>query len=291
MHELSRPLRAEEELQVQVRLMQMLQKRAALYTSGRGTSLREDTAKALLASIRFSLKLYFAEQEIPFTAILTQEMGELLAAAESSVRRAVRRARGQYVRACRCVFQNESLSLQSTLQSIGDFFRAYDSRFFAAECPCDIDYQLALPVPEDLQGVVYLRTYLDRLLTEDAFLRRLPPQSVRRVLAASEPEHRELLVNLYETAVMAALGVTLAEGDLFTLFLTSEEERRLTQRLAVLPSENCKRVLSRGADLLSCRLGLNGEGTAYLRRTAEHASPRIAAAAAAGSLTAVFPTL
>ena len=187
MHELSRPLRAEEELQVQVRLMQMLQKKAALYTSGRGTSLREDTAKALLATIRFSLELYFAEQEIPFTAILTQERDELLAAAESSVRRAVRRARGQYVRACRCVFQNESLSLQSTLQSIGDFFHAYDSRFFAAECPCDIDYQLALPVPEDLQGVAYLRTYLDRLLTEDAFLRRLLPQSVRRVLAASEP--------------------------------------------------------------------------------------------------------
>ena len=71
------------------------------------------------------------------------------------------------------------------------------------------------------------------------------------MLAASEPEHRELLVNLYETAAMAALGVTLAEGDLFTLFLTSEEERRLTQRLAVLPSENCKSVLYRGADLLS----------------------------------------
>lgn len=136
MHELTRPLTAQEERELESRLWQATAKKAALYTSGRSTSLHEDTVKALLNSIRFSLELYFSEQGFHFTAILSQDLDEILSAADASVARAVKRARFQYDRACRCAFQDESVALQTTLRGIGMFFHRYDHRFFAAACPC-----------------------------------------------------------------------------------------------------------------------------------------------------------
>ena len=289
MHELTRPLTAQEERELESRLWQATAKKAALYTSGRSTSLHEDTVKALLNSIRFSLELYFSEQGFPFTAILSQDLDENLSAADASVARAVKRARFQYERACRCAFQDESVALQTTLRGIGMFFHRYDHRFFAAECPCDIDYPLAQSVPEDLQGVLYIRAWLDRLLMEDAFLRRLPPQSVRAVLDAMVPQHRELLVNIYEMAAAAALGATMGEGNLFTLFLTSVQARCLAERFAQAPPQSRRHMLHHAAEKLSRRLELNAGETDYLHATAEALLPRLTAAADAGDLRGVFP--
>ena len=46
--------------------------------------------------------------------------------------------------------------------------------FFAQEIPCDTDYQLALPVPPEQQGVDYVVTYLAHLAVENRFLQRYP---------------------------------------------------------------------------------------------------------------------
>lgn len=289
MNELTCPLTAAEELELQARLWQALTKKAALYTSGRSTSLHENTARALLASIQFSLELYFSEQGLSFTAVLTQDIDDLLSAAEATVARAVKRVSFQYERACRCAFQDESLTLMATLRGIRPFFRQYDHRFFAAECPCDIDYPLACPVPDTLQGVVYLRVWLDCLLTEDTFLRRFPPRSVRRVLAAVEPEHRALPVNLYDITAAAALGVTLAEGDLSALIPTPLEYRNLTARFHQCSPEECRQDLRQAADTLGRRLGLNAADAAYLCKTAENLAPRLTAAGQAGDLRNLFP--
>lgn len=289
--EVSRPLTAAEELEMQARFLRMLKRQAELYTSGESSSLHEDVARAILSSVRFSLRLYFTEKGLPFTEILHQDIEKILPAAEEMVCRKVKRARFQYQRACRCVCQRESLALVTTIAGIGDFFRRYDPRFFAAECPCDIDYPLAHPLPETLEGVVYLRAYLDRLLLEDAFLRRFSQEAVCRLLDEVLPGHQELLVNLYETVAVGALGVTMAEGDLFTLGLTLRQQETLVEELsALLPSQREER-LSRAGKVLARRLGLNGAEEGYLLETAESLVPRLGAALDGGGVQTLFPVL
>ena len=224
---LTAPLTGEEALACQARLWQLLVRQAERYTMGESTSVCQETAQALLTSLRLSLEAYFREQGLPHRVLLTGDPEQLLRAAEETVRRQVRRTQLLYQRACCCVLQEESLSLRETLDSIGGFFRAYDPRFFAGEIPCDIDYPLAQCVTESLEEVQYIRAYLDRLLVENAFLGRFAPQSLQRVWAAAIPGHRVHPLNLYEAAATAALVVTMAEGDLFELALTAEQEEIL----------------------------------------------------------------
>lgn len=270
-------------------LWYVLRHQAALFTSGESTSLSEGTARAVGASVRFSLRLHLDTKGIPYERLLRMTPGEvekLFREAEETVRRAVKRAAGQYARVRRCLYQAESQSLAATITSIGDFFRAYDPRFFAAEIPCDIDYPLAQCVTESLEGVQYIRAYLDRLLVENAFLGRFAPQSLQRVWAAAIPGHRVHPLNLYEAAATAALVVTMAEGDLFELALTAEQEETLLRNLREKEPQ-----LPAAAKTLARRLALNREEETYLAWLAVHTGPRLCAAAEGGTLRTMVPIL
>ncbi len=264
-------------------LWTLLRCQARRYTGGQSTSLREETAQTLLRSIRFSLAL---------PGVLRQDITTpeaLLYAGERAVRAQVKRAHFLYLRARRCVYQEECLSLETTLSEIGGFFRAYDPVFFAAELPCGIDYQLSLPVPEQLMGVLWLGEYIRRLLTEDAILRRLPPEGVRRVLG-SIPEHREVLMNLYIPVAEAALGVTLIEGDLFSLNMTEAEQRRAQVLLSGRTRAERAALLRAAAQRLSRRLALSDREEACLLHTAEALLPRVEAVLdAEGGWQGIFP--
>lgn len=289
--ELERVASEEEQLERQTRLYNMLKKQVLLFNSGQSTSVREEVIKSLAASIKFSLQLFCDEQGISFTEIPNAALEEILPEAGTVVSRHVKRARLQYHRVCRCAFREESIALESTIHGIGRFFRTYDPRFFAAECPCDIDYPLAHPVPETLRGVTYIRSYLDRLLAEDAFLRRFPEESVRHVLACAVPQHRELLVNLYEIVAVCALGVTLAEENLFVLDITAPGQKHLFEALSGMLPNAREETLLQAAKTLSRRLELNREGEAYLLETARQLRPRLDAAMGGGDLQTIFPVL
>lgn len=285
-----RLLTAEENLMLQERVWSLLVWQTARYTMGDSTSVPAETARALLESIRVSLELYIGENGLSPEALLREEPEGLLRAAETAVRRQVERARLQYARARRCRFQEESAALTDTLTSVSGFFRDYDARYFAAELPCDIDYQLCHPVPEETRGVLYLREYLRRLLTEDAFLRRFDPAAVRRLLSAVCPTHRELLVNLYEPVADAALGLTLTEGALAGLDMTAAGQGALTELLSPRRPAERLHLLDCAAQTLARRLELPPFGAAYLRKTARGLHPRMEAVLeAGGSWQACFP--
>ena len=272
----------------QMKLWELLRLQTERYTSGQSMSVRTDTAQMLLRSICFSLDQI--QQAQPERNLLQESLDILLQEGAEVVRRQTARTQLQYRRACRCLYQEESVSLRDTLRGIGGFFHDYDPQFFAAEVPCDIDYQLAHPVPDKLLGVAWLRDYLDRLLLEDTVLRRFRPDAVRRVLAASCPDHQELLVNLYEPAAAAALGVTMTEGDLFELDITAAGQVTLTAWLA--PMSVCARrlALERAGETLARRLELPAGAAAYLRETALALAPRVEAVlASGGGWQTIFP--
>ena len=272
----------------QIKLWELLRLQTERYTMGQSTSIRSDTAQMLLRSICFSLDQLHQAQ--PERDLLREPPDALLREAAEVVGRQTARTRFQYRRACGCLYQEESLSLRDTLRGIGGFFHDYDPRFFAAEMPCDIDYQLAHPVPDSLLGVVWLRDYLDRLLTEDTILRRFPPEAVRRVLASYSPDYRELLVNLYEPAAVAALGVTMTEGSLFTLDITAAGQAALTARLAPLTPAGRRLVLEQAGTTLARRLELPTAAASYLLETALALAPRLdAVLVSGGAWQVVFP--
>ena len=97
----------------------------------------------------------------------------------------------------------------NTLKSIGRSFDLYDPVLSAHVVPCDIDYQLALPVPDDLLGIDYVYEYLRRLSIENELLVCCEPEALSSLLDSWMPDWRDLVANLYEPVACALLQSAL----------------------------------------------------------------------------------
>ena len=107
-----------------------------------------------------------------------------------------------------------SRSMLDTLKSIGRSFDLYDPILSAHVVPCDIDYQLALPVPDSLLGIDYVHEYLRRLSIENSLLVHIEPGALTSLLDSWMPDWRDLVANLYEPVAYALLkSALMANAD------------------------------------------------------------------------------
>ena len=107
-----------------------------------------------------------------------------------------------------------SRSMLDTLKSIGRSFDLYDPVLSAHVVPCDIDYQLTLPVPDSLLGIDYVHEYLRRLSIENSLLVRIEPEALTALLDSWMPDWRDLVANLYEPVAYALLkSALMANAD------------------------------------------------------------------------------
>lgn len=91
-----------------------------------------------------------------------------------------------------------NISLRDTLLSLGDLRQRYDTYFAAHVVPCDIDYQLSVPIDTDLMGIDYVEVWLAQLLKETRWIAQFDLESCVSVLERVCPDYRGLHVNLYD---------------------------------------------------------------------------------------------
>ena len=172
MTEIKTRLTQAEQQALQAKLFALLARQVRNYTKGESDSVPVETAQALLDSICFTLGLDLEDPGERGRELLARDLAKELTSRRERLRGEMVRGNILWVSLCRALPPVKNRAMQDTLRSIGGFWRRYDFVYLAQEIPCDIDYQLALPVPERMQGVRYVKEYLRRLSIENHFLRR-----------------------------------------------------------------------------------------------------------------------
>jgi hypothetical protein len=266
----------EEEIEIQARLWSLLARQACLRTQGDHSSLREEDAAELLDSLVFTLQSHLLGRGLPMRALLTADLAELLKQGQAALQDCFSEAKALYETALQSVATFGSRSLADTLAGIGLFFRRYDIRLYAHHVPADIDYQLCLPVPETIRGVLFIRSYLERLLCENALIVRFAPARVAALLRRASPEYRDLLVNLYEPVAANVIGLSLLGGGETLLEINRVQADQIYHRLSALSPAEARRRLSEAAEAACRRLSVtDAKAAAYLSQAAETTIPRI----------------
>lgn len=277
------PLGAAEERQAGALLLTLLRRQIALWTAGGGTSVPEETAQALLSSLRWQLRLEDGAPPARWRAFLADPE----AAFAAGLRRAARaRAAAETLWRAACLeTPADSACLRDTLRAVGAWLRSYDARFLADRVPEGIDYPLCVPVAARLAGPDYVRAWLLRLRAENALLRAFPPAAVRALLDRAVPLWRTMPLNMAEPVAVNALGRALLGLEPRPLALGEPERAALRELLAARAPAERRRLLAGGTARLCASLGLPpGRWRAPLCGLA----PRLDAALAAGDLAGIF---
>lgn len=270
-----------EDIDFQLGVYQLLEKSVRRYTGGGSHSVPESIAARMMESLLFVLgdeeDALVTRGNLPGNALqrrFDRRCDELNACALE--------CKSLWGELCVAMPQLDNVALRDTLASIEGFWDCYDPRLFAQETACDIDYPLALPVDESLLGPVYIEEYLRRLLVEARFLARFNSKDCARVLEASCPDWRGLLVNLYEPVAARSIGAMMAGRDPCSLKLTLDDVEVLRGRIENMGPSEVTRLLEATARELSSRLSLDAFESRYAIDYARTLLPRLVAGGAAG---------
>lgn len=286
-------LTEEDVRQIKSRLWHLLAERTQRYTMGDSTSVPVETAGELLRSVCFTIALHLKTAGAN-RALLLRDMPlpELLQAGRADIEAQVKAGRECLQKVKDSAPKLCNLSYWDTLAGLETFFKKYDIYFFAHEIPCDMDYQLCLAVPEELQGIEYINEYLRRLRVENEFCGQFETCAMTALLKSYCADYEGLLINLYEPVAVNALGIAMLEGDIPALNITDRDRMELMNRLKDGGKAKTAQELRRAAEVLCGRFSI-GDAAAkdYLKRTAAELCPRILAALPNNRLERIFLTL
>ena len=180
-----------------------------------------------------------------------------------------------YLTLLRLPFQPDNVSYRDTVNGMENFFKKYDYYFFADQIPCDIDYQLCLPVSENLWGVEFLTEYIKRLICEGRFCGAFQRYEITALLANFGSRNDELLINVFTPVLSNALGRVLLGNDISTLEVTPDGIGKLFSMFAGLKYEEALPIVDKASKLLCSRVGFSGYNAEYVTESARTLIPRI----------------
>ncbi len=275
-----------------MKLWRLLAKQTARYTMGDSSSVPVETAQELLSSICFVIGEAAEQEEESLAGLSGSDPDALFERGQKVIQKKITEGRKLWTNACLTAPEIRSQSYRDTLREIGTFFRQYDFRFFAHQIPCSIDYQLCLPVPENLSGIRYVNEYLRRILIENGVLHFFEKDRVIRLLKSCCPDYDGLLISLCEPVITNALGLTLLGEDPRSLQITDEHRETLLDLLRPLPRPKRKAALEHAAEQLCRSLQIRDPAAKdYLSQIADGICPRLSSAIKAGDLSGLFPSL
>ena len=254
-------------------LYSLLSAQCKSFTGGQSSSLSVETVEALLSSICFSLSCF--ANKYGQNALLKIPPEKALEGARDILKKRIQLCKTLYLTLLRLPFQPDNVSYRDTVNGMENFFKKYDYYFFADQIPCDIDYQLCLPVSESLWGVEFLTEYIKRLICEGRFCGAFQRYEITALLANFGSRNDELLINVFTPVLSNALGRVLLGNDISTLEVTPDGIEKLFSMFAGLKYEEALPIVDKASKLLCSRVGFTGYNAEYVTESARTLIPRI----------------
>ncbi len=230
----------------------LLAAQTAVYTGGESSSVRTETAQALLDSVFYTLGIVlkgFPTPDAALQALKSRSLAVLLTEGQDGIR---------------------------------GFFRLYRPALFANETHITADYPPLLPIT-GLCGIEFIERYLACLMAENRFLRCFQPKQVHLLLCALPEDYRKTPMNLCLPVLTAALCCELTGQPPHTLACDREALARL---LGGKSGAQNARLLYGAFAPLCAALGISPRVRAYLRRVIPQIAAALTRAAQNGTLDA-----
>jgi len=220
---------------IQLQCISLLAYKSERYNMGESSSIRVETAESIMKSIFYTIGLYLkslSNSDYAITKLKSEKISEMYERGRKLIYSRFREAKHIYEMVLSNRIETLNHSYNSTLSEngIGIFFKSYNIEYEAYDIPASIDYQLCNPV-NDLAGIEYIQKYLENLYLENVFCINFATDSIHYLLYGYDKGYPDLLVNIFEQVLTAALGCSLANRNIRELYISQEDIQYLYEKL------------------------------------------------------------
>ncbi|CAH8771896.1 DUF6179 domain-containing protein [Paenibacillus dendritiformis] len=290
-------LTSQEIMRIQHAFMQILQELIEKYTQGASTSVTTETAESILTSIMYAADAYlisFEEPEKAITYLNTVDVRQIYGRGVEKVSQCFAETKQLYkeISANKLEVPVDAYNLTID-ESLPVFLRKYGIIFDAHNTMASIDYPLAIDDMR-LQGVFYIKQYLERLKLETEFCAMFEPQQLLDLLVHFGREcrlnYRIELFNIYELMLNNAIFSLLSGGDADDIRISGNQYARLEQQFMSLTEAHIRSVISGAMERLQREMPIHSRLKEYMDGCKEDLVQRVANAAKHSSLRTVIIT-
>lgn len=285
----------QEAYQIQVGIMQVLQQLIRRYTQGESTSVTSETAEGIMVSLMYALDAYalhFKKPEEALTHLKSESVRDLHGQGVELLRQHFEDAKQLYREVKKMKLDVPVDAYQMTIdESLPVFMNHYNIIFEAHNTMASIDYPLAIDDMR-LQGVFYIKQYLERLQTETRFCRFFSHSDLMYILTnygrICRFDYRIELFNIFELMMNNALFSLLSGGSAQQVRISEHQYTQLARKLEACDREQRAVVIDEAMEQLQEALQTDQALTRYMNRCRGELMQRVNNAAENGGLESLI---
>ena len=277
---------------LQYECLDLLAYQTERYNAGDSSSIRVEQAESMMTSILFTIGVWLKTYPNPDAAVTDLQqcsIRELYQKGRKQIDTILATTKTIHETLLHQLVDTRNVFYRETLEhGILGFFKLYCPDFSAQEIHITADYPLFNPMPR-LAGIEFIKVYVEMAYQENLFCSHFSPDDIHHLLCGYEENYQELLINIYELALTAALGCSIAGTDPRRLILSEGAITYLIDRLTSMQShEQLLSALQKAADELDHFFQLPPELTRYIQASLPLIGAKIRVAAEQETLDQIF---
>lgn len=276
---------------IQFELMNLLAYKTERYTTGDSSSIPMDKARIIMTSSLFTIGLWlktYAHPDDAVNALIEEPIDNLYKKGRTRIDTMLGAAKAVHKKLLESLIDVDNEFYRATADDgIKGFFKLYYPDFTAAELHITADYPVFNPMPK-LAGIEFISRYLKALYYENEFCTFFRQERINAVLRGYNEGYPELLFNIYEQVLIAALGCVIAGEPPETLNITKKSSEYLQNYFAGIDNGRITALLENAVSELSKMYNFSEGLALYIKNSIPVAAYIIESAARRRTLARVF---
>ena len=276
---------------IQYDCISLLAKQTEKYNSGDSSSIKVENAQHLLASIMFTMGVWLKTYQNPDEAVeamLNESISDLYKKGLVRIERLTKSTKTLHSLITGNLLQTENVYYKSTIvDGIKGFFKLYYPEFAAQDIHITADYP-AYNQKERLFGIEFIHKYLECIYYENLFCTKFSAEDIHYLLCGYNENYQQLLFNIYEQVLIAAIGCVLSGDAVHRLEMTPSSIKILSDLFSGKSKNEIIKILEKAVEQLNTLMELTQPLKKYISNSLIQIAEEIENAVELRTLKCVF---
>jgi len=250
----------------------------ALYNGGVSSSIRVEKAQDIMTSNMFTISLWLKTYKNPddaIKAIQNEQIASLYLKGRKRIDTLIWATKSIHAKLLHQLIDSPNVFYRSTIEGgVLGFFKLYHPDFSAHEIHITADYPLYNFIPK-LAGIEFIKAYVESAYYENMFCSYFAPHVIHQLLCGYEEDYQELLINIYEQVLTAAIGCILAGKDVYMLDMSEDAIVYLDRFFTGMIKSDILTVIQTAAHKLNCIFNFTHGLELYINKSLSNIANKI----------------
>lgn len=212
---------------LQMQILQLLDAIVYKYNGVDSSSIRKEIMEDISNSNIYTISIYLKSFRNPDEAIKSiKEQGLEIAYQEGrkKIDRMLNIIRLMYIKVKQNKLNIENDTYKDTIiGGIQGFLKVYNPDFKAQDIKITADYPLYNNLIGKLDGVEFIKEYLNSLYLENLFCKKFSEEKIKYLLYGYSHNYKELIINIFEIVLLEVIACKLVKRDIQNLSISTSE--------------------------------------------------------------------